>query len=50
LPLPHDPQPLAWVVGFDKSSEGKKDLLELEKLNAFKFFGLERQSKKTRSL
>ena len=29
---PHDPQPLAWVVGIDKSSGGKKGLLGLEKL------------------
>ena len=34
LRLPHDPQPLAWVVGIDKSWGGKKGLLELEKLDA----------------
>jgi hypothetical protein len=43
LRLPHDPQPLAWVVDIDKSWGGKKDLLELEKLDAYKVFGLSLQ-------
>ena len=43
----HDPQTLAWEVGIDKSWGGKKDLPELEKLDAFNSIGLSRQVMKS---
>jgi hypothetical protein len=48
LRLPHDPRLLAWVVGIDKSWGGKKDLLELEKLDAFDSIGLSVQVMKSK--
>jgi hypothetical protein len=44
----HDPQPLALVIGIDKSWGGKKDLLELEKLDAFDSIGLSVQVMKSK--